>query len=99
MPNPKRKGSDWEREIVTLARAHGLEAERAWGSNGKALGESEQVDVLVHGMRVQAKRRKHVADFLQIPKSCDAVFFRQDRGESLVLLRLSDLLDKLEQGW
>ena len=94
----KRKGSSFEREIVNEARAAGLDAERAYASNGRALGECEAVDVTVQGMRLQAKRRKGLASYLQIPDGADAVVFRQDRGETLVLLRWRDLLEKLGGG-
>lgn len=89
----KRKGSAYERELVNEARAAGLPAERAYASNGRALGCSEEVDLLVSGQRLQAKRRKKLADFLQIPEGCDAVVVRQDRGETLVLLRWKDYLE------
>lgn len=95
----KRKGNNFELELVHEATKRGLIAERAYASNGKALGEVEQVDVLVQGMRIQAKRRKSLAAYLRIPKGVDAVVFREDRGETYVLLRWSDLLDKLEEGW
>ena len=99
MPSPsKRKGTTYERELVNEARARGLEADRAWGSNGEALGEASTVDVVVSGMRMQAKRRASVANYLGIPDGCDAVVFRQDRGPTLVLMRWEDLLDKLERG-
>jgi len=94
----KRKGSGFERELVNEAVACGLEAERAWGSNGRALGEGEAVDLLVRGMRLQAKRRARVAEYLAIPDGADGVVFRQDRGETLVLMRWGDLLGKLAGG-
>jgi len=94
----KRKGNGFERELVNQAAARGLASERAYASNGRALGESEEVDLLVQGMRIQAKRRARIASYLQIPEGADAVVVRQDRGETLVLLRWSDLLDKLQHG-
>lgn len=94
----KRKGNEFERELVRDATSRGLIAERAYASNGRALGESEQVDLLVQGMRIQAKRRAKLPQYLQIPNGADAVVVRQDRGETLVLLRWDDLLDKLQDG-
>ena len=95
----KRKGNEFEREIVNSARARGLIAERAYASNGRALGESEAVDVVVNGLRIQAKRRAKLPKYLQIPDGADAVVVRQDRGETLVLLRWDDVMDKLGEGW
>ena len=94
----KVKGNRFEYEIVNEAKKRGLTAERAYASNGRALGEAEQVDVIIQGMRIQAKRRKSLAAYLQIPCGVDAVVFREDRGDTYVLLRWEDLLDKLKAG-
>lgn len=97
----KRKGNSYERELVNQATAAGLIAERAYASNGKALGHAESVDLTVSGCRVQAKRRKAIAAFLQPTADHDAVVFRQDRGESLVMMKWTDFLELLERagGW
>lgn len=101
MGNPnRRRGFGFERELVTMAREMGMDAERAYGSNGKALGQAEEVDCMIQGCRVQAKRRKTLPAYLQIPKGCDAVVFRQDRGPCMALIPLQSLLDILkEHGW
>lgn len=88
----KTKGNSYERELVNQATAAGLIAERAYASNGKALGEAETVDLTVSGVRVQAKRRKALPAYLVPPEGADVTVFRQDRGESLVLMRYSDFL-------
>ena len=95
----KRKGSNFERELVNCARERGLDAERAYASNGKALGHAEEVDLTVQGCRIQAKRRKKLADFLQIPEGADAVIFRQDRGKTLVLIDFEDFLRLVADGY
>jgi len=97
-PN-KRRGNNFERELVNDAKGRGLDAIRAYASDGRSLGEGSEVDVLIQGMRIQAKRRKCLPAYLQIPDGCDAVVCRQDRGETLVLMRFDDLLDKLDGGW
>jgi Holliday junction resolvase len=88
----KRKGNTFEREIVQLAKVAGLEAERAYASNGRALGEADTVDVVIAGVRVQCKRRKALPAYLRVPDGADVTVFREDRGESLVLMRLEDFL-------
>ena len=87
----KRKGNGYERELVKGAQDVGFAAERAYASNGKALGESEDTDLVLedgHGLRVriQAKRRKALPAYLQPTPGVDAVVFREDRGASLVLV-------------
>ena len=97
MSHPSKvKGSNFERELVNEAKEYGLPAERAFASNGKALGETEGVDLRIAGIRFQAKRRKKLADFLQIPDGCDAVACRQDRGDTLVIMDWKKFLQLLK---
>lgn len=94
---PKRKGHGYEREVVKQATAAGLEAKRAWGSNGQAIGHHETVDLDVEGYRLQAKRRKRVAKWLVPTEHQDGVVFRADHGESLICVPLADWLDMLRR--
>ena len=57
----KQKGNRFENELVDLAKGYGLSAQRAWGSNGRAMGEHEEVDCKIEEFTVQAKRRKSIA--------------------------------------
>lgn len=84
----KAKGNTYEREVVEAAEKSGLKAVRAWGSNGKALGEDETVDLIIAGYKVQAKRRKVIASYAKIPEACDVVVMRGDRESSLVVIPL-----------
>ena len=93
----KIKGSNFERELVNTAKAFGLHAVRAYGSNGKALGEAETVDLKIEGVNVQAKRRKALASFLRIPEGCTAVVFREDRGDTLALIDFEFFLQLLHE--
>ena len=97
MPSPsKQKGNRFEREIVNKAIQSGLTAKRAWGSNGVALGAHEEVDLIIGKeprIKVQAKCRKKLADFLQPSEHVDAVVCKQDRGETLIILRFEDWLE------
>ena len=98
MPHPsKRKGNRFEREVVDAAASHaGVFAERAWGSDGRALGEASDVDVILAAprgsLRIQCKRRKSIAKYLQPPASCDATVIREDRGDALAVVPLELLL-------
>tara|TARA_R100000664_G_scaffold34016_1_gene53435 strand:+ start:7390 stop:7737 length:348 start_codon:yes stop_codon:yes gene_type:complete len=94
----KQKGNGYERELVNLIQDSGMKAKRAYASNGESLGHHAEVD-LVFGnadYKVQAKRRKKIADYLQVGEHVDFVVFRQDRGDSLVLMDLYRLLDILK---
>lgn len=92
---PKRKGYVFECELIDMAKRSGLDAERAWGSNGAALRLHPSVDCVIAGQRVQAKRRRKLADWLAtaLSEHVDAVALREDRGEPVVLLRFADWLD------
>lgn len=94
----RERSYEHESQLVRAAQAAGLEARRAWGSNGKAIGLAADVDIDIEGHHVQAKRRKKLPAYLQIPDSCEAVAFRQDRGENLVLIRLPTYLEYLKCG-
>lgn len=93
---PKRKAYRHETEVVEAAKAAGLSAQRAWGSNGQALGLAEDVDCVVAGKSVQCKRRASLASYLLPSETVDAVAVRADRGEPLVVLRLADWLELLK---
>ena len=89
----KLKGNRFEKEIVDKAKDTGIEdSKRAWGSNGMALGEHPEVDCLIDGYKIQAKVRKKLPAYLIPSKEVDAVVFKQDRGEILMLVRYEDWL-------
>ena len=96
----KRKGNRFEREVVQHATSAGLDAERAYASNGRALGEAEDVDVVVEApdgtrWRAQCKRRKSIAKYLSPPDGADLTIIREDYGEALAVVPLPRLLDLL----
>lgn len=95
----RNRGFGYEREIVKDFRSGGFEADRAWGSDGRSRGLPEDVDIIVkieggtHAL-FQAKRKKQIAAFLKPEAHHMGVILREDRGESLVVIRL-DLLIRL----
>ncbi len=97
----RRKGFGYEREVVNMALAAGLDAKRAWGSNGEAIGESAGVDVIIAGMRMQAKRRARATSIERqmwaYLGECDAVVTREDNGRSVVMMDLERFLAFLQQ--
>ena len=93
----KRKGNGFERELVNQAVDSGMEAKRAYASNGESLGHHAEVDVVVAGKRVQAKRRKAIASWLRPSDHVDAVAVREDNGDTLVILTWWEWLDLVKQ--
>jgi Holliday junction resolvase len=92
----KRKGNGFETEVVKRLRNDGLEAERAWGSNGAALGEEPDVDIVakLNGEKwlLQAKRRAKLPKYLIPSDNVDAVVAREDRGEVIIVMRFKDFI-------
>ena len=94
----KQKGNRYERELVKLAIESGIEAKRAYGSNGEALGMHAEVDCLIGGFKVQAKRRKSIAGYMVPSEHVDVQAVRADFGETVIVMRLSDWLDLVKKG-
>ena len=91
----KVRGNNLEREIVNAAKDIGLSAKRAYASDGRSLGKSEVVDVVVEHTTIQAKRRKKVAQWLYPDyhgDDVDAVVTRMDRKEPLAIIPLKRFL-------
>ena len=94
----KRKGSNYEREIVHALQAFGWQAERAYASNGRALGEAEDVDLVAVSpagarVRIQAKRRATLSKQLRVPDGADCTVLREDGQPSFVIVRLRDVAE------
>ena len=96
-PN-KVKGNQYERELTNQAKELGLDAVRAYASNGKSLGKCEAVDLMIEGVTIQAKRRKKLADYMKIPENVDLVVMREDRGESLAVVPFEKILELIRSG-
>lgn len=93
----RRKGFDYEREVKSVFENYGfLNVQRAYGSNGLSLpGCEEDVDVLADGYKIQCKRRKSAPKWMELG-TCDMLVYREDRGESMVVLPLEKLLKLME---
>ena len=96
MPNPSKiKGSKFERDCVNKAKELDLKAIRAWGSDGRSLGLSEDVDMILENLHVQCKIRKKLAKWVLPPKSCNIAIVREDRGETYVTIEYGEFLSML----
>jgi len=91
----KQKGNRVERLIVDLAKQYGLEAVRAWGSNGQSLGFTAEVDARIANRSMQIKARKSIADYIKPAVNIDAQIIKEDRSEPLVVIRISDYFEML----
>ena len=89
----KIRGNNLERLLVNTAKEEGLSAKRAYASDGRALGKSEQVDCMVERYTIQAKMKKKVAQWLYPDyhnEDVDVVVTRMDRKPALAILPYSE---------
>ena len=91
----KNKGNAFERELVNQAKAAGIPAQRAYASNGEALGLSADVDCLIGNYAVQAKRRAKIAEFMLPTGGADIQIIRGDRQPAMAVMRYDDFLKLL----
>ena len=95
----KNKGSRFERKIVEICELHDVKAVRAWGSNGLALGQHPECDVLINDeIKVQAKCRKKLAAHIQPNENVDVQIVKQDRGPTMVIMEINDWLLMYKKG-
>tara|TARA_B100001250_G_C19690492_1_gene740062 strand:+ start:407 stop:781 length:375 start_codon:yes stop_codon:yes gene_type:complete len=96
----KIRGNNLEREIVNIAKEAGLSAKRAYASDGRSLGKSEVVDVIVEDYCIQAKRKKKIAQWLYPDyhgDDVDLVVTRMDRKEPLVIMTLEKFIEIISE--
>ena len=90
----KDKGYRFERKMVNYLEHRGIRSRRAWGSNGASLGWHPEVDVLIEEhVRVQAKVRKKLPDYLKPSEEVDLQVFQEDRGQMFAMIRFDDWLN------
>lgn len=97
MSNPNKvKGTGYERELVKQAQVRGLKAKRAWGSNGEALGFAKEVDVVIEEQwKLQCKRHRKLPTWLSFQGGVHGVAFRENNGETFVMIPLDIFFDFL----
>ena len=95
----KIRGNNLEREIVNIAKEEGLSAKRAYASDGRSLGKSEVVDVIVEDFTIQCKRKKKIAQWLYPDyhgDDVDLVVTRMDRKEALVVMPYKKFIELIK---
>ena len=99
MPNKsKAKGNRFESDIVKAVELHEVKCVRAWGSNGRALGHHEEVDILIDDeIKVQAKCRKVLPKWIKPNENVDIQVIKEDRGKIYVVQELNDWLVNLKE--
>ena len=89
----KAKGNRFERQIVDTAKEFDVKAKRAWGSDGRAMGQHEEVDIVFDdNFKIQAKCRKKIAEWMIPNKNVDVQVVKGDRVAPLVVIPLDAFL-------
>ena len=107
LKNPKQKGYRHEVECVEWAKKHGLNAVRAFGSDGRALGEKSDVDVVITNpdlpdddklkkLKLQAKSRAAFPKYFSLGNA-DIKVFKANRQRSMALVDYEWLLECLSR--
>lgn len=91
----KARGNRLERLVVNQAKELGIKAVRAYASNGLSLGEAEDVDVKIGEFKGQCKMRKKIAGFMKPPESCDIALIKEDREDTLIVMRYDMFLNMI----
>ena len=99
MNKSKAKGNRFERLIVEMTKdffEEKIKVKRAWGSNGAAMGQHEEVDILIgQNIKLQAKCRKAIGQWMIPNENVDAQVIKGDREEPLIVMKYDDWLEML----
>ena len=92
----KQKGNRFERECVDIANQMELNSKRAWGSDGRSMGQNEHVDLMINEYKAQCKVRKRVAKWLKPTQEVDIQLVKEDRGQIYVIQRYEEWLEMVK---
>jgi|TARA_Y100000310_G_scaffold80521_1_gene77173 Holliday junction resolvase len=88
----KQKGSRFERLCVKIAKSFGIKSLRAWGSDGRSLGEHSEVDIMVGEFKAQCKTRERIAKWIKPSKYVDIQIVKENYGEVYVIQKYENWL-------
>ena len=94
----KAKGNRFEKECVKKAEEKNLKSKRAWGSDGRSLGLSEKVDLVIEDYTVQCKVRKRIAKWITPSEEIGGLHLqlvKESRGKSYVIIEMTMFLSLL----
>ena len=104
--NAKKKGSEGERELLEILRAHGIEAHR---NDQRYIGGHENPDVAARirgfDLHLEVKRREKLSAYeaiAQAERDCGhalpVVMYRKNRAEWLAIMPLTVFFELMEVG-
>ena len=93
----KAKGNRFERLCVNIAKSLGFTAKRAWGSDGRSLGEHSEVDVIIGGYKAQCKTRKRIAKWIKPSEYVNIQLVKENHGEIYVIQKYENWLKMVQK--
>lgn len=94
----KAKGNRFEYLIRDMTQGINLKCIRAWGSDGRSLGWHEEVDLLIEDtIKVQAKCRKSIANWMLPSDEVDIQVIKEDRGTPLVVESYDTWINRIKE--
>lgn len=82
----REKGKEGEREVVNMAKAAGLIAERAWTTAYSKYDKDRVIDVVIEGEPFQVKRTQGFGRVFKEMLGVSGLFIRQAREEWMVVI-------------
>ena len=101
----KKRGNEAEYYIRKQLQRANFSVDRGWGSDGRAMGEHEEVDLRINhspaNQKIQVKRRKQVAAYIIPSEHVDAQMLYVDRAKGvkrqvLAIVTLDRYMELLE---
>lgn len=109
MPNKnKLRSYAQETQIVKAFASACIKADRMWGSNGNARGYHAEVDIIIPKwwvsnncnsditgeIKLQAKKKKKLPDWLGFTEHVDGVITSCDYGKKYIMFELNDFINR-----
>jgi len=90
----KARGNRLENKVVKMMQAVGAKAVRAWGSDGRSLGLSQDVDVLMNDtVRFQCKMKKKFPKWIGVSETVDYNIIQTDHKPPQIIIPLEEWLE------
>jgi hypothetical protein len=96
MPSKSKiKGNRYEYEIRDTMIEYGMDCTRAYASDGRSLGLTEDIDLVADDMKIQCKRRK--APKWMDQGNADWLIHRGDNQKSRITMDLEQYLEERKE--
>ena len=96
----KDKGYRFEKQCIDMLKDNDIEAQRAYGSNGLALGLTNDVDIKIEHKgkmyALQCKVRKRLGNIFKPNENNYGQVVKQDYDDPYITIRFKDFIELLK---